>query len=40
MNEVGLRLAKRSDALSLEQLRQQGVTPANIQRQFGFSDSP
>ncbi|MEZ5647761.1 MAG: tRNA glutamyl-Q(34) synthetase GluQRS [Alphaproteobacteria bacterium] len=39
-DEAGLRLAKRSDALSLEQLRQQGVTPADIRRQFGFSDSP
>jgi glutamyl/glutaminyl-tRNA synthetase len=35
LDEHGIRLAKRHDALSLRTLREQGVTPAEILRKFG-----
>jgi glutamyl-tRNA synthetase len=35
LDERGLRLAKRHDALSIRTLRAQGKTPADVQRLFG-----
>jgi glutamyl-tRNA synthetase len=34
LDEKGVRLAKRHDALSLRTLRERGVTPADIIRGF------
>lgn len=39
LDDHGVRLAKRHDALSLRTLRAQGVTPEEIQRKFSAADS-
>ena len=36
-DDKGVRLAKRHDAVSLQQLRRQGVTPTQIRRRLGFT---
>ena len=38
LDDQGIRLAKRHDALSLRALRERGVTPAEIIRGFGLAD--
>jgi len=36
-DDAGIRLAKRSNAVSLDQLRRQGVTATQIRRRLGFT---
>lgn len=40
LDDQGVRLAKRHDALALRTLRERGVTPEEIQQKFSVADTP